>query len=103
MQQAFTANRLTDGRVVYLTAAGGWTEDFDQSFLCTNEHEISEYQRRAELAAVADEVVEPYAIDVERGPRGARPVRYREVIRAFGPSTDLTPTDFTPTTSAGAS
>lgn len=98
MQQAFTANRLSDGRVVYLTAAGGWSEDFDKSVLCTDEDEISEYQKRAELAAVADEVVEPYVIDVETGPRGARPSRYREVIRAFGPSVD-----FASATSAEAS
>ena len=92
MPQVFTANRLTDGLVVYLTAAGGWSEDIAKSFLCTNEDEIHECQRRAELAALADEVVEPYAIDVEPGPRGARPVRYREVIRAFGPSIDFAPT-----------
>lgn len=98
MQQAFTANRLIDGRVVYLTAAGGWSEDFDESFFCTNEDEVGEYQKRAELAAVADEVVEPYVIDVERGPSGARPARHREVIRAFGPSIEIKPK-----TSAGSS
>ncbi len=98
MQQVFTANRLTDGRVVYLTAAGDWSEDIAEGFLCANEDELSDYQRRAELAAVADEIVEPYAIDVQHGPDGARPVRYREVIRAFGPSID-----YAVAVSAGAS
>ncbi len=89
MPQVFTANRLTDGLVVYLTATGDWSEDIDEAFLCTNESETNEYQSRAEQAAVTHQVVEPYAIDVQPGPDGVQPVRCREVIRAFGPSIDF--------------
>ncbi len=91
MQQAFTANRLTDGLVVYLTHSGEWSEDINQSFVCTNKDEAGAYQHRAEAAAIAHIVVEPYVIQVERGPDGVRPVRYREIIRAFGPSIDYAP------------
>ena len=86
MQQIFTANRLTDGIVVYLTATGEWSADIADSFVCANEHDLQAHQDRAERAAKDDKVVEPYTIDVETSPSGPRPTRYREVIRAFGPS-----------------
>ena len=31
MQEIITANRLADGRVVFLDAEGGWTEDFHRA------------------------------------------------------------------------
>ncbi len=91
MDQIFTANRLTDGLVVYLTEAGDWSEDVNQSFVCANEDDLASYEKRAVEAAVARRIVEPYAIDVQRTAEGVRPVRYREVIRAFGPSIDYAP------------
>ena len=91
MQQIFTANRLADGLVVYLTETGDWSEDVDQSFVCVNEDDLNAYEQRAVKAAVDREVVEPYPIPVQRTADGVRPVRYREVIRAFGPSIDYAP------------
>lgn len=69
-----TANRLRDGRVVYL-AADGWSEDIADASL------LSEEEARA---VASPEVVEPYLIEVADGSR--RPVRRRERIRAAGPT-----------------
>ena len=91
MEQIFTANRLSDGLVVYLTEAGEWSEDVNQSFVCVNEVDLNIYEQCAVEAAVNRHVVEPYAIDVQRTEEGVRPHRYREVIRAFGPSIDYAP------------
>ncbi len=86
MEQAITGNRLDDGIVVYLTSDGGWSAAIDDSHVLTDEAELAASLARAALAEAAQEIVEPYAIDVQRTDAGLRPLRYREVIRAFGPS-----------------
>lgn len=83
--QVLTANRLGDGVVVFLAAAGGWTERIADA-------EVAEKAGAEALAkrgeATAGEVIAPYLIDVELAPGagGPTPLRYRERIRAFGPS-----------------
>jgi hypothetical protein len=88
--QVLTANRLRDGAVVFLAADGRWAPRIG------NARAEAEPQALAALevagrAAVADRtVVEPYLIAVERTAAGAiRALRYRERLRAQGPSVRL--------------
>jgi hypothetical protein len=84
--QIITGNRLTDGLVVFLAADGGWTETLADSRVIENEEELTQMKTLADAAAKAAIVVEPYPIDVTRDGGEIRPVRYRECIRAYGPS-----------------
>jgi len=82
MMQVITANRLDDGRVVYLDQDNCWQDNIAGARRSTKE------QGEALLLAVTrDTVVDPYLIDVaEIG--NNQPNRYREHIRATGPSID---------------
>jgi hypothetical protein len=77
-----TANRLTDGVVVYRAEDGGWTTAFDLARSFTPEAAADA------LAAALDEsrlVVGAYLVEV--GEAGfTRRERQRETIRARGPS-----------------
>lgn len=78
-RQAVTANRLDDGRVVYFTAAGGWSEQVDDAAVA-EASEAEALLRRARAAAPT--VIDPYAIEIA----AERPGRFRERLRALGPS-----------------
>ena len=79
---AVTANRLTDGRVVWRTAGGGWSAAFEDAAVLA-----SDTLDLALAEALADEarqiVVGSYAAPLDAG---AAPASWRERIRAFGPS-----------------
>jgi hypothetical protein len=83
-----TANRLGDGAVVYRTADGGWTTDFERAVVVTSApaaHELLD-------AAVADDIgaVGAYVAPVKLESDGrARPGNLRERIRLKGPTIDL--------------
>lgn len=87
-----TANRLTDGKVVYRTGSGAWTVDPDQA------ERLGDAGAEAALdAALRDilTVVGPYAVDVDAeaphfAPSGRKHVR--ETIRLSGPSAGSTHT-----------
>lgn len=81
--QVLTANRLSDGAVVFLAAGGRWTEHIAAASIA----EKAEAEALAKAGeARAGEVIAPYLIDVALEAEGPRPLRYRERIRAFGPS-----------------
>ncbi len=81
---AVTANRLTDGRVVYLGAQARWAAMLSAA----RTFETAEEAQAALEAADPDglEVVGPYLIEIEdRAPGGQK--RVRETIRLNGPTT----------------
>jgi len=84
--QVVTANRLQDGRVVYLTGAGGWSERLGDGEVAADEAETARLMATAARAEAEQLVVAAYLIEVTGGPGDLEPVRYREVIRAQGPS-----------------
>jgi hypothetical protein len=81
-----TANRLTDGAVVYLTPDGSWSLRIEHAAFIMDEAD----EKR--LLAAADEdvrnrrIVGPYAMDVAHTAEGVRALSERERIRAAGPS-----------------
>ncbi len=83
--QVFTANRVSDGIVVFLDDAGGWTETVSESRLIASAEDEAAAPRVAEKAAEDAIVANPNQIDVTPAKGGIRPVRYRERIRAYGP------------------
>lgn len=84
--KAVTANRLTDGRAVYLTDDGGWTERVSAARISEAPEEIAAMEAEGAAAERDAVVTGAYAIDVALQDGSIRPNRYRERIRAYGPS-----------------
>ncbi len=89
--KALTANRLTDGKVVYRTAEGVWSVDPALA------ERLTEDAGEAALNAASRDgltVVGPYLIELKAGegftPGGRKHVR--ETIRLSGPTTGSTKT-----------
>ena len=86
--RALTANRLTDGEVVFWRK-GAWVERFAEAEM------FDEAAAEAALAAEAHAknqptvVVEPYLIDIITTDEGLAPLSYRERLRALGPTNHL--------------
>lgn len=86
MQQIVSANRLTDGLVVYLTADAGWSERLDDGHAATDDAAADRLLAAARRAVEDRIVVDPYLIDVAEIDGVRRPTKFREYIRAKGPT-----------------
>jgi hypothetical protein len=84
--QAITANRLSDGIVVFLGPNDRWVERIAEARVFEGKEAIAAAEAVGEAAVKARVVLGSYAIDVATGPRGPVPTRLREKIRAFGPT-----------------
>ncbi len=85
-QKAITANRLDDGRVVFLDEAGGWTMDLLDARFFADGPELDDANACAKAQQDARIVVEPYPIDITDVGGKPVPARIRERIRAEGPT-----------------
>jgi hypothetical protein len=80
-----TANRLVDGAVIYRTADGGWTTEFERAAVVTTVPAATALLE----GAVADDIgavgayVAPVKLDKDGG---TRPGNLRESIRLAGPT-----------------
>lgn len=86
---AYTANNLLDGEAVWLSENGAWVKSVEAAKAFITEEER---QTGAEAAARADAdnlVVEPYQIDVTVEGGVILPIKFRERIRAAGPTMRL--------------
>lgn len=86
MVQVVLANRLTDGRSVFLARDGGWVEVLSRAERAASPAAAESLLARARAAEAANLVVDPYLVAVETGPAGDRPRDWREQIRASGPT-----------------
>ena len=86
MQEMITANRLADGRVVFLDAQGGWTEDFHKGAIVSDAAAKAAALAQATKAAQANAIVDPYPIELELRAGHLAPKALRERIRACGPT-----------------
>jgi len=84
-KQILTANRLSDGLVVYLTELGTWSEAIDDARVAAGAEDGAVLESLG-LAREATEISGPYLIDIELEGGRVTPLRYRERIRAHGPS-----------------
>jgi len=92
--KAVTANRLSDGTVVFLDGDYGWTEKFAAARLVSADAELEDMTLIAAHAENFGTVVAFYVIDIDIDPASgvAKPVLLRERIRAFGPTVSEQPT-----------
>lgn len=83
MPQVLTANRLSDGEVVYLAPDGAWVDRIAGAQVLTTAEEGETALAKGLEAERNLLVVHAYLFDVtpER-----RPVKMREIIRAAGPT-----------------
>jgi hypothetical protein len=91
--KAVTANRLTDGEVVFWRA-GAWVEGFGDAELFDETREADVEAVVAKGKAQPTVVVDVYPIDLAPVPGsvdgGLAPISYRERIRALGPTNEPT-------------
>jgi len=83
-----SANRLTDGHVVYLSRNGGWSESITDGRTAATEEESSTLLADAERAVTAGIIVSPYLISIADDGGTFVPLHFRERIRLFGPKID---------------
>jgi sulfite reductase (NADPH) hemoprotein beta-component len=81
-----SANRLGDGRVVYLAREGGWSESIIDGRSARTEEDSAALLAEAERAVDDGIVVSPYLISMADDGGAFAPLRFRERIRLFGPS-----------------
>lgn len=90
MPQIVLANRLGDGRVVFAKRAGsdlGWAGLIEDATVAETGEPAEALLAAAEAEIIArNEVMDAYLIDVEETDSGWRPTKYREFIRAVGPT-----------------
>jgi predicted NAD/FAD-binding protein len=83
-----TANRLSDGAVVYRAAAGQWTTQFDEAAVVTTVPAATDLLNAANADGLA--AVGAYVAPVTRQQNGVmQPGNLREAIRLNGPTIAL--------------
>ncbi|MBO6633706.1 DUF2849 domain-containing protein [Parvibaculum sp.] len=87
--QALTANRLSDGIVVYLTADDRWSESLQEAEVAEGKEAAEALLARAEPSVADNTVVEPYLFEVAKEADGIRAASVRETIRQAGPTVRL--------------
>jgi hypothetical protein len=80
--QMITANRLSDGAVVYFTAGKGWSETFAEGAVWNDKENAETALIESKESVKARIVVEPYLFDVALTEAGPKPTSARERIRA---------------------
>ena len=105
--QVITANALGDGLVVYQAADGSWCSLVQEAEIIETGEDLQVGLDKARAAEADQIVVGIYEIDVTREDGCIYPVRLRERIRAFGPTSHpefgrgAPPEDFPPTKNPG--
>ena len=84
--QILTANRLSDGSVVYLSQSDTWSDWLKDARVAADEDAANSMMRVAEQAVIERIIVEPYLMQVAADDNAIRPMNVREAIRARGPS-----------------
>lgn len=80
--QMITANRLSDGAVVYFTASKGWSKNFADGAVWNDKDSAEAALVESKESVKARIVVEAYLFDVALTDTGPKPTSTRERIRA---------------------
>lgn len=86
MGQVITANRLTDGTVVFLGADASWVERIGAARIFDGAEQATAGLAAARKAEDDNLVIDVYAIEVAEKDGVVTPIRLREAIRASGPT-----------------
>ena len=81
-----TANRLGDGAVIFLDFEGAWSETIDEALVALSPDEVRALEDRGAYDSAHNLVVEPYLIEIREVAGRIEPIRYRERVRAGGPT-----------------
>ena len=87
--QVMTANRLTDGVVVFLQRSGEWSEKVDDAVLALEPEAAAALEARAAQDVNANLVTGQYLFEATRVGGKIRADHIRERIRTLGPSVRL--------------
>ncbi|HET9572660.1 MAG TPA: DUF2849 domain-containing protein [Methyloceanibacter sp.] len=82
MPNVVTANRLTDGIVVYLAPDGSWVEDIARARIASTDNETKALEDVAAKDVKARKVVAVYPMEVALVDGAVDPLSVREKIRA---------------------
>lgn len=85
-QKAVTANRLSDGIVVFLAEKGRWSQSLSDARLIAEGADLDDALAYGKAQQQARIIVDSYAIDVDVVDGKPRAARLRERIRAQGPT-----------------
>ncbi len=80
-----SANRLSDGRVVYLAHGGKWSENIVDGRSASNDEASAALLGEAERAVADSLVIGPYLVPMTDDSGAFAPIHYRERIRQLGP------------------
>ena len=86
MSHVITANRLSDGLVVYRREGAAWTTAIAQASVYASEAEAAPALEGAKQDVIARLIVDPYAVLLDPASATRRPKSLKEAIRAFGPT-----------------
>jgi len=84
--QIIIANRLLDGRVVFLTKDSGWSNVAEDAVVAVEETRVVDLVTRAAKSEAANEVISATAIEAELSGGGAYPAHIKFAMQARGPS-----------------
>jgi Protein of unknown function (DUF2849) len=83
--QMLTANRLSDGEVLYRKGSG-WAPTLAQGDVYRDQASADAALAAANAELARNEFVAPYLFEVREEEGNIRPVKEREIIRAAGPT-----------------
>ncbi|UTW55953.1 DUF2849 domain-containing protein [Kordiimonas sp. SCSIO 12610] len=83
--QLIIANRLDDGRVVFMTPDGNWTADVARAAVADTPEGVEELEAKASISEKNNLVVDPQAVPAE-DQNGAFPAHMKQAMQAKGPS-----------------
>jgi hypothetical protein len=86
MNKVLTANRLDDGRVVFLSPTGDWSPDLNDACTVSDDDAAEELSAVGAIAEAACTIIGPYLIDVRQIGGRIQAAAIREAIRAAGPT-----------------
>ena len=87
MSQVISANRLSDGIVVFRAKGGAWVEHLRDAEILTDAAAVKAALGLVELDLKANHVIEVAAFEVAVKGDHVEPVHLRDKIRARGPTT----------------
>ena len=81
-----SANRLTDGLMVFLASSGEWVEDFHDAIVLQSKDDGDTAIATAASDEAANKIIAAELVKVDVTPKGPVPLHLRDQIRFGGPT-----------------
>jgi hypothetical protein len=89
MPQIVSANRLTDGIIVFLAKGDAWVEKLNDAEIFGDKASVDAGLARAQSAMAKNLIVEITPVEIEIAPGGISAKHIRDRIRSAGPTVHL--------------